>query len=117
MDQIWTWIRYGSELINSEKFMYVRGYIISIIIMNCRIATAAEFFKLGFKQHDLIMIKEQLVLTRIMKIFATEKMIQQYFVLGYRIDLYFLEHKLPIEIDEKGYKDRNEGNERQETLE
>ena len=62
------------------------------------------------------MTKEQLVLTRIMKIFAIEKMIQQYFVLGYRIDLYFLEHKLPIEIDEKGYKDRNEGNERQEAL-
>ena len=108
----------GQFLINSEKFMYVRGYIISIIIMNCRIATAVEFIaKLGFKQHDLIMTKEQLVLTRIKKIFAIGKMIQQYFVLGYRVDLYFFEHKLPIEIDEKGYKDRNEGNKRQEALE
>ena len=31
----------------------------------------------------------------------------QYTVLGYRIDLYFYDHKLAIEIDELGHNDRN----------
>ena len=31
----------------------------------------------------------------------------QYTVLSYRIDLYFYEHKLAIEIDELGHNDRN----------
>ena len=31
----------------------------------------------------------------------------QYTVLGYRIDLYFYEYKLAIEIDELGHNDRN----------
>ena len=31
----------------------------------------------------------------------------QYTVLGYRIDLYFYEYKLAIEIDEFGHNDRN----------
>ena len=31
----------------------------------------------------------------------------QYIVLGYRIDLYFYEYKLAIEIDELGHNDRN----------
>ena len=29
----------------------------------------------------------------------------QYCVLGYRIDLYFHDYKLAIEVDEKGHKD------------
>ena len=41
------------------------------IIMDCRIPTASEFrSKLGFNQNDLIMTKEQSMLTRIMKKFA-----------------------------------------------
>ena len=32
----------------------------------------------------------------------------QHSVLGKRIDLYFFDHKLAIEIDEKGHKDRDE---------
>ena len=31
----------------------------------------------------------------------------QYSILGYRIDLYFHEHKLAIEVDELGHGDRN----------
>ena len=31
----------------------------------------------------------------------------QYSVLGYRIDLYFHDYKLAIEVDEKGHKNRN----------
>ena len=31
----------------------------------------------------------------------------QYSVLGYRIDLYFRDYKLAVEVDKKGHKDRN----------
>ena len=44
--------------------------------MHCRVSTpkAIEFrSKLGFKQHDIIMTKEQSILTKIMKVFAKEK--------------------------------------------
>ena len=43
----------------------------------------------------------------------------QYSVLGYRIDLYFHEYKLAIEVDQLGHADRNIDNEieRQKTLE
>ena len=44
--------------------------------MYCRIAETNEFrSKLGFNQHDIIITKEHLVLTRIMKIFASKKML------------------------------------------
>ena len=70
--------------------------------MHCRIAaeTATEFrSKLGFNQHDIIMNKDQLALTRIIKMFASEKILLQHYVLNYRVDLYFPEHKLVIERD------------------
>ena len=35
----------------------------------------------------------------------------QYIVLDYRIDLYFHDYKLAIEVDEKGHEDRNIGHE------
>ena len=42
--------------------------------MDCRTPTAIEFrTKLGFNQNDIIMTKQQSVLTRIMKIFASKK--------------------------------------------
>ena len=43
----------------------------------------------------------------------------QYSVLEYRIDHYFHDYKLAIEVDEKGHKDRNINHEikRQKTLE
>ena len=50
--------------------------------------------------------KEPSVLTRIMKVFAREEILLQHYVLGYKIDLYFPKHKLAIEFDQKGHKDR-----------
>ena len=52
------------------------------------------------------MTKEQSLLTKIIKVFAKEEILLQYYVLGYRIDLYFPEHELAIKFDEKGHKDR-----------
>ena len=40
----------------------------------------------------------------------------KYTVLGYRIDLYFHQYKLPIEVDELGHNDRNIDNEIQREL-
>ena len=42
-----------------------------------------------------------------MKIFKSEKILLQHSVFSYKIDFYFFEHKLAIEIDENGHKDRN----------
>ena len=75
--------------------------------------------KLGFNQHDKILSKEQSAISKIKKLFSNEKVLLQHSVLGYKIDLYFPEHKLPIEVDEKGYTDRDKRKEieRQETIE
>ena len=42
-----------------------------------------------------------------MEYYEGEDMETQYQVLNYRIDLYFHEYKLTIEIDEKGHNNRN----------
>ena len=51
------------------------------------------------------MAKEQSVLTKIMKVFATDEILLQHSVLSYRIDLYFAKHRLAIEGVMK--KDKN----------
>ena len=71
--------------------------------MDCRTTSALKFrARLGFKQYDVILTKEQSVLTRIMSSFEGKNMQIQYNVLGYGIDLYFYNYKLAIEIDENG---------------
>ena len=75
--------------------------------------------KLGFKLHDIIMCKEESVTIKIIKVFSNEKILLQHSVLNYQIDLYFSEHKLAIEVDEKGRTDRDEKkkeNEREEKI-
>ena len=51
--------------------------------------------------------------------FEGENMQIQYSVLGYKIDIYFHDYKLAIEVDEKSHKDRNIDHEikRQKALE
>ena len=45
--------------------------------------------KIGFKQYDVILTKEQSVLTNIKSSFEGENMQTQYSMLCYTIDLYF----------------------------
>ena len=52
--------------------------------------------------------KEEEYINIIMNIFKDEKMIRQYNVENYRVDLYFTDYNLVIECDEKGHNDRNE---------
>ena len=75
--------------------------------------------KLGFKLHDVINTKEQTIINSIKETFEEENIQTQYSVLGYRIDLYFHEYKLAIEVDELGHTNRNINNEieRQKALE
>ena len=47
------------------------------------------------------MSKEELVTIKIIKTFSNEKVLLEYSILDYQIGLYFLEHKLAIEVDEK----------------
>ena len=73
----------------------------------------------GFTLHDVINTKEQTIINSIKDAFEGEDMQTQYTVIGQRIDLYFHEYKLAIEIDELGHNDRNIEFEiqRQKTLE
>ena len=76
--------------------------------MDCRTTPAVNVrTKLGFRHHDPLMTQEQSVLTKIMTLFATEEIILQYNILGYRVDSYLPKHKLAIEVDEQGHNDRS----------
>ena len=78
------------------------------LILYCRTTLAHKFrARLGFKQYDVILTKEQSVLTKIMSSFEGENMQTQYKVSSYRIDLYFHDYKFAIEIDENGLSSRN----------
>ena len=89
-------------------------------IMGCRTDRSCSFFKkLGFKLYDVINTKEQTIINLIKDTFEGENIQTQYSALGYRIDLYFHENKLAIEVDELGHTNRNTNNEieRQKSLE
>ena len=62
---------------------------------------------LGFKENDILQTKEQSVFSKIQTAFSTEKIILQHSVLGNYNDLYFLEHRLAIAIDEQGNENRD----------
>ena len=53
------------------------------------------------------MTQEQSILSKIVTSFAAEEIMLQHNVLGYRIDAYFPEYKLAIEVDEQGHNDRD----------
>ena len=62
-----------------EPGIYARNDLISLIIINCRIPEAVKFKnKLGFNQHDLILNKEQSVLTKIMKVLTRNEILLQH---------------------------------------
>ena len=109
-EQIKKYKRHESEFIEDNKFMYAHECIIIPIIMHCKVSTPKSTelrSRLGFNQYDITLTKKQLVLKSVMDAFEGENMRMQYSVLGYRIDLYFHDYRLAIEVDEKGHKDRN----------
>ena len=100
-------------------FIYICERLALTIIINCKVATAVKFrTKSGFNQYDIMVNKEQSVLTKTIKLFAKEEILLQHFVLNYKIDLYFPRHKLAIEVDEKEKKKKKkrEDDKRQEKI-
>ena len=94
----------------SKHSMYVHEDILIPTIMQSRLSDPKTInFRsdLGFNQINLILKKEQSVIESIRDTFKGEDIRIQYTVLGYRIDLYFYEQKLAIEIDELDHNDRN----------
>ena len=76
--------------------------------MDCKTDESCNLKRnLGFKLDDVINTKEQAIINSIKDAFEGEGMQTQYTIIGYRIDLYFLEYKLAIEVDELGHNDRN----------
>ena len=81
--------------------------------MGC--TTSAHKFqtRLGFKQYDAVLAKEQSMLTKIVSSFEGETMqtqccrIECYRIGSYRTDLYFDDYKLAMKIDENRHRDKN----------
>ena len=96
-----------ARLIKDSKYaMHVHEDILIPIIMQSRLSDpkAIKFrTDLGFNQIYLILKKEQSVIESITDTFKGEDIRIQYTVLGYRIDLYFYDYQLTIEIDELGH--------------
>ena len=59
----------------------------------------------------MINTKEKTIINSIKDTFEGENIQTEYSVLGYKIDLYFHEYKLAIEVDELGHTNRNINNE------
>ena len=71
------------------------------ITIDCRTDKSCSFEKiLGFKLYDVISTKNQTIIHSIKDTFQGENMQSQYSVLGQKIDLYFHEYELAIEVDE-----------------
>ena len=63
--------------------------------MDFRTTPAVNFkTRLGFKQQDPIMRREQLTLSKIRAIFSVEVILFQHHILSYYIDAYFPKYKL-----------------------
>ena len=117
-----------------SKIKYVRSDLMEKIIKNCRrvkncnddidkeekVKQRDNFrILLGFRENDIFLTKGKSVLNLTMDVFEGENMQTQDNVLGYKIDLYFYDYRLAVEIDEKAHKDRNIDHEieRQKVLE
>ena len=76
--------------------------------MHCRTPESSNFKRsLGFRLLDVINCNKQTALESINNASEGENMQTQYSVLSYKIDFYFHEYRLAIEVDELGHNDRN----------
>ena len=105
--------------------MYTNKEIVLAIIMQIRLSNPKLInfrSKLGFNQLHIVLKKEQSVLTLLLTVFSTEKIVLQHKALRngrVKTDMYFSELRLVIEVDENGHTGRNddEENERQRKIE
>ena len=97
---------------DSQKYdLYINEQGMHNLVLKSNMSNATDFAKaLGINIDDhKYLFKERETLSCISKAFKGEDMKEQYTVDGYRIDLYFPTHKLAIECDEFGHKDRDIG--------
>ena len=97
---------------DSQKYdLYINEEGMHELVLKSSMSNATDFAKqLGINIHDhKYLSKERETLSCILKAFKGQEMKEQYTVDGYRIDLYFPSHKLAIECDEFGHKDRDIG--------
>ena len=109
-----TYVRSKTEInkdLKSSRYTYIRNDIIEKVIKDCRTindkmnrldkAKKRQNFRelLGFKENQIFETKEYSIIKQIKKVFIRQKIIDQYRVEKYFIDLYFPELKLGIEID------------------
>ena len=76
----------GYELVEEPKKqvnrIFIKEKLAIKLIMDCRTTSAHKFrTRLGFKQHDVILTKEQSVLTKMMSSFEGENIQTQHFKL------------------------------------
>ena len=74
---------------------------------------------LGFREYNIMNVTEKTTLDSIKNAFEGENIQTHYRVLGYKIDIYFHDYKLAVEIDEKDHQHRDISREieRQKALE
>ena len=109
-----------NESTNQPNRRFIHVDLALKVIMNSRTDESCKFKRnLGFTLHDVINTKEQTVISAIKDAFEGENMQTQYTILNYRIDFYFHEYKLAIEVDELGhnYRNINDETQRQRALE
>ena len=107
---------------NDMKDKYIRNDIAEKITKNCRGVKKTrdnlnrsdreqqrQNFRLflGFNEHDIFLTKEQSIIIKLLETFSREEISLQHFVLGYKIDAYFIKYKLAVEIDENNHEQRD----------
>ena len=98
----------GDKQKTQPNTIFIHKELANKAILDYRTIAAREFRRLEFRQYDLILKKEQLVIKKEIKTPVEGISTQtQYNILGYKINLYFHSHKISIEIDETGCSDRN----------
>ena len=97
----------GKRKNSHDVFVNLDG-VIKIVTTSRKPKTLELAEALGIDTHkQKFLSKEQETISIIMQVFKGIKMIDQYTVDNYRIDLYFPEHKLVVKCDEFDHADRD----------
>ena len=96
-------------------------FTLAVEITMGAVKTQAVYFrdKFGIKHHDKVLRKQQSLGLRLKKLFPSEGIREEYFVLHCRTDFTFKKHMLVVEINKKVHNERplNYEKKRQEDLE
>ena len=114
--------RYRQELIANAKYqrcrVFVRNDLVERKIKSCRKSSKIflEFKKKLGSDPNLYTCDEQDIISALQVAFEGKIILTQYCIENKRIDAYFSEHKLGIEIDENSHESRNSNYEKSRQL-